>query len=302
MRSKCIFVSFLVALALSGCGPEGEEPAPAEPGDVSTSYGEVVVHYVQDIGERDDESPLSVPFTMAARFVRGSHGDRQAVRHLLGEDLPEADLDLEECEGPSAIAVRPPSALSGSLELLDAGDLLVRLDDEEVRVEDWSFPSVYGMVSGVLYGGGEDLGLPFRPGRDYHFVSSGNAGVAAFDVGLTAPDEIGGLSIAGSEVAVEGAAVDLEGPIEVRWEPGAEGAEVLIELAWTHFASEQRVVCRSRDDGAAELPAAAAARVADPGASDVRLSVHRIVRAPFAADGLDLGEALFVVTVSVPLR
>ncbi len=285
----------LAALAASACGPEGEEQPAVDHGAVARSYGEVVVRYVQDLAAREEEAP-AVLFSLAARFVRGHRGDRQAVRHLLGEDLPETDLDLEECDGPSAVASRSAAALAGPLELLDAGDLLVRLDDDRVRVEDWSFPSVYGVVSGVLYGGSEDLGLPFRPGREYRVSSSGSAVVGAFDIALPAPDEISGLVVDGTEVAVDGLAVDLDGPVEVRWEPGGEASEVLIDLAWTHFASEHRVVCRSRDDGVAELPAAAAARLGDPGASDVRLSIHRITRVPFAADGLDVAEALFVVT------
>ena len=69
---------------------------------------------------------------------------------------------------------------------------------------------------------------------------------------------------------------------------------------WT--GTEQHLVCRSRDDGSAEIPTAAAARLADPGVSDGRLSLYRVSRSSFTAEGLDEGEAQFVASVTVPLR
>lgn len=276
----------------------------AERGALEASYGEVVITYVQDTGDRTDETPYE-SFSISARFVRVTDADRQTVRQLLGEDLPVATAALEECSPVDGGAGRASQGLAGSLELLDAGDLVLRLDGQTVRIPDWSFPSVYGVVAGVLYGSDASLGVPYRPAAEYRVSSSGASQLGPVELSIVAPEELSALTIGGSEVGVEPVRIDPQDFVEVRWEPAREGAgpsEVVAELSWTQFAAEHRIACRSRDDGSLELPASATARLADPGVTDARLTVHRVVRIRFSAEGLDDGDAYFVVTANVPLR
>jgi len=306
VRSTCVQLALILLFAGVGCGPETDSPDGVDHAGLSTSFGEVVVTYSQVAADHIDdedaeEETADSPFAISARFVRGADEDRQAVRSLFGEGLPELVAPGDGCSPVESSDARQVLALAGSLELLDAGDVVVRLDGDEARVPDWSFPSVYGVVSGVLYGSDESLPLPFRPEHEYRVSGSGSSQIGSFDVSLVAPDEITGLSVAGAEVGVEAVRIEAGSPVEIRWEPGAEVADVLVELSWIHFGTEQSVLCRSRDDGDADLPASVASRLADPGVTDARLTVYRIVRSTFAADGLDEAEARFVVSVSVPL-
>lgn len=297
MRLSC--VQTLLLLTATACGPE-TEPAVGEQTDLAATYGEVVATYLQDVGGREDRGEADA-IDISARFVRGDAGDWPAVRSLLGEDLPDLDVPLEECTRVEPSAPRQARALSSPVEFLDVGGLLLRTDGEEVRIPDWSFPSVYGVVSGVLYGGEGALSTPYHPEHEYRVTSSGSSQIAPFEASLVAPAELTDLVVAGAEVGVEPVRLEGTAAPEIRWEPAGDAAEVVAELSWSQFALEQRVVCRSRDDGSLEIPAMIRARLADPGVSDVRLSVHRVTRTAIAADGLDDGEALFVVTVTVPV-
>lgn len=295
---KISIILFFLVIGVVACGPEEPESIVLE-NEFPGNYGEVLFTYTQTFATESEEVETS--FQMSARFVRVHDLERNDVRLLWGEGIPENLGRRGGCQR-SSIPIRAPRehVFGGSLELLDAGELTLRLAEEEVRVANWSFPSVYGVVAGVLYGG-EELDAEFRSDDQYHIIASGGEALGPFEVALDAPEGFDGLMLSGSEVGLEAVVLEPEQPLELRWEPGRVAEEVLIELSFEQFGSEQRIVCRSSDDGAEVIPASLVSQLWDPGVQAVRLTVSRITRTSFEAEGLEDAEAMFVVSAIVPL-
>lgn len=292
----------VLALLVQGCGPEEPSPSMART-ELRGNFGEVLFAYSQPTSERADEGTVAAPpFEISARFVRVRDLGRAEARLLWGVELPQADVPLGECQQLDPAQPYQDTVLSSSVELLDAGELSLRLGDLELGLPTQSFPSVYGVVSGVLYGG-ETLDVPFQPEQPYRIVSRGSEAIGAFEVDVAAPEEFESLVVAGAEVGVEPVVLEAAGqPLEVRWEPGRASNEILVELSYSQFGVEQRVACRSQEDGVVEIPAHMASRLLEAGVSDARLVISRVARSHFTADGLDEGEAVFVVTAATPIE
>jgi hypothetical protein len=284
-----------------GCAPEesSSEELESEP---TTNFGEVVLAYVQPTASRErDQERSSDALSLSARFVHIRDIARHEERFLWEEDLPLVDVAVNECQEPEARS-RRDLVLSGSLELLDAGDLSLQAANQEQRVPDWNFPSVYGVVAGVVYGGDEPLELGFHPQIEYRLSSTGSEQIGAFEVAIRSPAELTGVVVGGVEVGDEPITIESPAALEVRWEPDEETNEVLVELSYAHFSNEQRWVCRSREDGQIEIPAHITSRLWEAGVSDPHLVIYRLRRQPFRAESLEEAEALFVVSLTIPLE
>jgi len=290
----------VVVALTAACGPEEPSPAMART-ELRGNFGEVILAYTQSTSERADEGAMTPPFEISARFVSVRDLGRAQARLLWGAELPPSDVPLGECQQLDPSQHYRDTMLSGSVELLDAGALSLRLGEQELAVPSLSFPSVYGVVSGVLYGG-EAVEVAFQPEQVYQVLSRGSEAIGAFEVDIAAPEELESLIVAGAEVGVEPVTLEAPGqPLEVRWEPGRASNEILVELSYSQFGVEQRVVCRSQEDGVVEIPAHMAGRMLEAGVSDARLVVFRVARASFAAEGLDEGEVLFVLSAATPI-
>jgi hypothetical protein len=290
-----------LAIVAQGCGPEEPSPSMART-DLRGNFGEIVFAYAQPTSERADEGSVAAsPFEISARFVRVRDLGRAEARLLWGMELPPADVPLGECQPLDPAQPYQDTVLSSSVELLDAGELSLRLGDQELGLPTQSFPSVYGVVSGVLYGG-EGLDVPFQPEQQYRVASRGSEAIGAFEVDVAAPEEVESLVVGGGEVGVEPVTLEAAGqPLEVRWEPGRVSNEVFVDLSYSQFGAEQRVACRSQEDGVVEIPARIVGRLLEAGVSDARLVISRVARAHFSAEGLDEGEAVFVVSAATPI-
>jgi hypothetical protein len=259
----------------------------------------VLLTYRQTFTELSDEGPA--PFQVSARFVRVRDLGWHEVRDLWGDELPLTDVPRGECRPIESSSSRPGDFLSGSLELLDAGELSLTIEGEEFRVPRQSFPSVFGFAAGVEYEG-EGPDMDFLPEREYRLLSNGSEEISGFDLDLVAPSEFEALAVDGAEVGVETPVIDASGQaLEVRWEPGTASSEIYLELSMSQFGFERRIVCHSQDDGMIEVPEPLTSRLLEAGVSDTRLVIYRVARTGFAAEGLDDAEVLFVVSAIVPL-
>jgi hypothetical protein len=297
VSKAAVFLACVLATSVA-CGPE---EAPIEPArePLDGNYGEVLFTYAQQLTARAE--PEEPSFQVSARFVRVRDIGQRDVRTLWGGGAPDTGLPRGECEQSADDAATPHQVLlDGSVDLLDAGELTLRTDEDAEPIPNWSFPSVYGVVAGVLYGRG-DLSLSFAPGRAYRVVSNGSAALGAFEVVVVAPDVFEAVAIGEVEAGVEPVVLDASQPIELRWEPGQGTDEVVIEISYSLFGGEQRITCRSHDDGLEELPRELVAPLWAPGVGDARLTFYRVARVAFGAEGLDEAEAVFVVSATVPL-
>ncbi len=296
LRSTIGLIALILALG-AACAPD-EPSGEVLREDLSSNFGEVVLSYAQPLEETDQ---LTDALRFSARFVRIRDIARQEERFFWGEELPWAEVPLNECQEPRS---RPEhdQMLAGSLELLDAGDLTLQAINEEQRIPDWNFPSVYGVVAGVIYGADEPLDVGFQPGTVYRLASNGSDQIAPFEIALRAPNELLGVTVGGIEAGIEPIIIDGPNPVEVRWEPGEEGGEVLAEISFAQFSTEQRRICRSRDDGYLEIPASITSGMWEAGVSDARIILYRVRRQTFATEGLEEAEALFIVSLAIPLQ
>lgn len=298
-RLVAITLTSLV-MSTAGCGDVEPDTSVSQDG-LAGNFGEVLFSYRQTFSDITEEEPA--PFQITARFVRVRDLGWQEVRELWGDELPPTDVPLGECIPIDTALPRQDDVLSGSgsLELLDAGDLSLTIGEEELRVPRQSFPSVFGFAAGVEYEG-EAFDMVFQPEREYRLLSSGSEEISSFDFILLAPEEFENLTVNGAEIGLEVPVVDSsDQPMEIRWEPSRETNEIFLELSMIQFGVEQHVVCHSPEDGVIEIPASIAAKLLEAGVSDSRLVIYRIARTAFPVEGLDEAEALFVVSGIVPL-
>lgn len=303
-----VFIGISLVATLASCGDVERDTSVAQE-ELTGNFGEVLFSYRQSFTELTDEGPA--PFQVSARFVRVRELGWHEVRDLWGDELPLSwgdelpltDDPSEECRAFDTVVPRQDDFLSGSLELLDAGELSLTIGDEELRVPRQSFPSVFGFAAGVEYEG-EALDMDFLPEREYRLLSNGSEEISAFNLALVAPDEFEALAVGGAEVAVETPVVESSGQgLEVRWEPGISSSEIFLELSiMNQFGFEQRIVCHSQEDGAIDIPPSLTSRFLEAGVSDARLVIYRVARTVFSVEGLDEAEVLFVVSAIVPLN
>lgn len=301
MKLTGTIVGFLLLWLTVGvaCAPE-ESSQEVLQAELSTEVGEILISYAQPLGE-PVEDQLIDSFQISARFIRIRDIERQEVRSLWSEELPLVDASIDECESIESSSHRD-QMLTGSLELLDAGELRMQVDGEEERIPNWNFPSVFGVVAGVLYGSDDGLGLGFVAEQEYRLVTDGSEEIGAIELAMQSPSELSGVVVGGVELSDEGVTLESPSALDIRWEPSDSGSEILIELSYAQFNSEQRLVCRSHDDGDLELPSRTVSRLWEAGVSDARLVIYRVVRQPFNVEGLSEGEAVFMVSLTIPLE
>jgi len=290
--------AFVLAVA-SGCGAD-PDPVSDEIGGAVGGFGEILVAYDQYYGGGGEDNGES--FSVSASFVRTRDVDPAAARQLFGEDLPLGTSALHDCGEVDPLPSRHDGALAGSLELLDAGELTIRVDNEEARVPDWSFPSVYGVASGVFYGGDDDVGVRYRPGAPYVLSGGGSGSIGGFSTGLTAPEALEVLSVGGADVGVEAARIEVGTPLVVQWTESPRGEPTIVDLTWSQFGLEQRYTCRVVDESSVVLSESLTSRLGEAGVGDIRLTLMRLTRASFRAEGLDEAEAIFRVSAQIALE
>jgi hypothetical protein len=265
------------------------------------NFGEILMGYV-DQSAVDSDNEVLPPFTLSARFIRLRDLARQDVHALMGESVPVGDVPLGACRSEDSLpSPRQEQIPEGSLELLDAGDLNLYVADGAYRIPSWNFPSVYGVVAGVAYGSDEPLEVQYRPAQEYRLEATGTSEIGPFSVALAAPDELGLLVVAGSEVGVEEPHLEKGVPLELRWEPGRVASRIVVVLSYEHFGGERRVLCRPREEGAVDIMPEFTNDLWSPGVSEIRLVLHRFREESFQAEGLDEGQLTFLVSTVIPL-
>jgi hypothetical protein len=166
----------------------------------------------------------------------------------------------------------------------------VRAGDRTVRLEPRRFPDLWNVISGVIYAGDDEL-----PSSEWHFSAPGNAAsrVGAFDVDVRAPDELAQVTLADQPLA-PGATVTLpRRAFGVRWSAGEAGDLVVVAFEPAGDERSATIACTARDEGALEVDAAWADRVADLARAGATVSVHRVRTRPFALPPLESAQVVF---------
>lgn len=242
-------------------------------------------------------------FVVEARFVRYPPSLEAEVREVLGlaelDGLPPADLCSTRTR--SATPGLDSAPRGTEIELLDVGRILVRGGGAEHPLAVRTFPDLLDMMSGVTYGGVSTL--PYIPGRRYDIRGESDRSPW---VSVDAPPEWDDLRVNGSSVR-EGlfGAFDAEPELELEWIPWTDRpSDLVVSLTWTGGDGARRgLICHPADDGSFRLPASAVDLLPPaPELADMTLRVERVVRVSFPLDRFDEAEALFRVSLAIPVR
>jgi hypothetical protein len=278
------FPVFFLSLALSGCSGEQatEEPAAEQAarfGLISVAYG----HDWQESGE-------GMLLTTTAQFVRYTAMNQDQVARLLalpldpGRDLPGVDrCKIYDLSVDAEVAKEPEE--QGNVELLEAGDLQVQTQQQQIVLAPKHFPGLLPFISGVVYSEAQ-AGLVELAGR-VRASSQGGETVGTFSA-QTASPALPRILRVGDTAPSQIAPLMKDRDLSVRWQAAeaVAGDVTYLELRFSRNKRDLALRCQPQDDGLFELPQAMLAEVA----GKVTLELARLRRTFFTASGLDQGE------------
>jgi len=286
----------LVFSACAGEPPPGEESNAAQ----AARFGLISVTYGHNWAETGEGMLLST----AAQFVRYSDLNRAQVGRLLAlpldpdRDLPGVDrcrIDDLSVDLKSSVPTEPES---GSLELLEAGDLQVQTPSRNIRLAPKHFPGLLPFISGVIYGEAE-ASLVEVAGK-VRASSSGGEAVGAFVAQLGSPG-LPRLEQVGSSGPSQAIALPRDRDLTLRWQPASDtqiGDVLYLELRFSKGARDQALRCRLADDGSFAIPQPLLTEVGGPAV----LEIARLRRTAFMASGLDQAELRVTVRDTADLQ
>lgn len=300
-RTFAVSLSLLIAFGAMGCS--GEEGLDTEQtAHKGSRLGLVHVSYEHDWLDKQNSGLL----TSTAQFVRYRDIDRDLVARMLAlplnptTDLPGVDLcqvtDLSI--GPAAEAALE-SEEQGSVELLEAGDLEVRMERRSVTLSPRHFPGLLPFISGVIYG--EAQATQVTPADRVLAAGTGGQAVGVFSAAADSPrlpniTHIDGFSPSPRLV------VDGGSPLSLRWKATGgpqhvENNALYMELRYTAGKRDMALRCRPRDDGAFTINGSLLTHLS----GRVTLELVRLSSTIFTAKGLDQGELQVAVKDSAEI-
>ena len=289
-----------VALFCVGCsGPEDLDEASL---GGKGRFGLVYVNYDHDWAERGE----AVLFTTTAQFVRYAAMAEDQVARLLALPLdPAKDLPaVDQCRTYDlSLELLAEEAVeneeTGSIELLEAGNLRIQTDAQTVTLAPRHFPWLLPFISGVIYGEAQN-GVVERV-AGVKATAEGGEAVGAFAAQLDSPELPRLLQVAQGQPSPLVVASRSQ-PLAVRWSPaGAETGRnevTYLELRYNKGKRDLALRCQLKDDGAFEVPASHLAGLV----GKVPLEIARLKRAFFSASGLQRGELRVTVRDTAALQ
>jgi hypothetical protein len=273
MRTSWIAATATLCCAAFGCSANVSAEAPP-PSEGASSTAAIVV-----VQRTIDESASA---ETVARFLRvpGGAASDDALR-LVGApvDFPAAGACVSVGNDSPTSGVDPAI----SVELLDVGTVAVAANGLETTLLARQVPDVVDLVSGVVYARAADVDqLPAVAPYELRVTGSAATG-GPFVIAADAPADLVALAVSRQDTRAvtlaAGASVDLE------WSPGSADDLVYVDMD----ASERMPTLRCAFADASGRGSIAAALVPDSGT----LSVHRLRRTHFSAQGVDSGEMRF---------
>jgi hypothetical protein len=212
-------------------------------------------------------------------------GARDRERAPLGRCvLLDGEAQLED-----ALATSPPDA---AVQMLDAGDVLVRVAGQTIKMSPRYVPDIVPFVSGVVYDaevvsdGIIELGAG---SRDEASISAfGGQQVGRFDTAAELPAMPRFVTVAGA-AADTSAEIDGGSDLPLTWTADA-GSRGTVTLSIGRDAGPA-LRCRVADTGRFVIPSGPLARIIDAARGEtLAVSIKRSRRSPFPAPGIDLAE------------
>jgi hypothetical protein len=307
MRSLFLAASLILA---TGCSVAVVDEAGGEPDDnvqASSSQGNVAVDRVVAL----DDGAVSRTH-VSARFVRVSGGiDQRAAERVVGtarssdgrlvHDAPTG-CSWQETPAPGA----PPA--TGSIELLDVGDIVVRAGSRSLPLAARAFPDVGDLVSGVVYTS-RDHSSELPDAVTYSIDTSGSPFVESFSAEVEAPATPVRVYLSQPRLGLERLPLDADElafapgeELTIAWEPGSATAGDRIYLDLASVDEDGALLrCVFEDDGEGVVPAHLTSFASGVDV-DVALHRHRRVSAALKRRAGGIDEAVVDFDFAVAAR
>jgi len=271
LRSPIVALGALLLAA--GCTVTGD--ADDAGAAMQARAGSLAIVQVEREAGEDDPDVATPRAVLGAAFARYRGLDGRAVIELLGgRAVPVGACALAGADGAAFAA---PEA---EVELMDVGDLEVRVAGTRTRLVPRAFPDLAGLVSGAFYAEDATLGPAVAEVDEYVVRADGSEAVPPFEVVVVAPPGFSEVMVDGVEAgAVDGLTRGED--VELAWDGGDPRDRVEIDVA----AGGDVLQCVARDDGAFRVPGALLAEL--QGDEEARLVFRRVRQQTFDAEGVD---------------
>jgi hypothetical protein len=217
-------------------------------------------------------------------------GSPAAAGEISGPTLGRCALVDDEALLDDALATSPPDA---AVQMLDAGELLIHVAGQTLKVAPRYVPDIVPFVSGVVYDAEVSALEPLaETARDDAYIAAfGGQQVGRFVVPAEVPPAPRLLSVDGER----------DSDLALTWAPDASGrGPVEVVLAGE---AGPAVRCLVADTGAFTVPAALTAKLGEVLRGEpLTLSIQRTRRTPFGAPGLESADIEITVRDVVVVR
>ncbi len=299
---RIAILAVVAALVLVSCSDkEGDPTAPSRPmmvsrGIITASFNRFIETSLRDPFEQ---------FSLIGMFVRHDVEETYTVESLFDFQMADVNLALDTCTAPARVltnsAARGPKGET-TIELLDIGDLSLRVNKEKKPIPTRTFPDLLKVIIGVIYTADETHGVVFSPGETYDLQATGTDEITAFRVALEAPEDLGDVKVDGIKPGDQPLIVRHGEEMELVWEGDGYGDEVVATLSWMSMGAPWSMTCRMRDDGVFIIPETTLAKMPDTlTCSDGELSITRVRQVAFRSENLSSGSFQFAVSTNFPV-
>lgn len=296
-----LFAIIVVVFDVSCSDQRANQISPSRP--MMVSRGIITASF-----NRYVESSLSDPFeqfNLIGMFVRHDVEETYTVESLFDFQMADVNLALDTCAMPARVL--PNSAARGpqsetTIELLDIGDLALRVNKEKKPIPTRTFPDLLKVIVGVIYTADETQGVVFSPGETYDLQATGTDEITAFRVALEAPEDLGDIKVDGIKPGDQPLIVRQGEEMELIWEGDGYGDEVVANLSWMSMGAPWSMTCRMRDDGLFVISETYLAGMPDPlTSSDGEFTITRVRQVAFRSEDLSSGSFQFAVSTNFPI-
>ncbi len=299
----------LPLLLLVRCAEEVDPEALLQ-SEPATRFALVTLTY----SERASAPDAAAPKVMVnGVFARHAGVERDEVLRILNLPNTLDSVTRELVEGACVVTVRDYGDANigqrdgAFVDLIDAGDLQIRLDGIDRLLRRRTFPDIFPMVSGLTYEGE----LPNL--RDIHSLgrvsieSHGSHEIGNFGASVTAPPIPRLLEVGGSHITTDYASIDWSTDLDIKWQvqnPDPSQSPVFVEIKVVQLDQSASLHCRVPDKGSAGINLAELAPLANQADDDATISlvVRRVRRTHFMAPKFQLCELTFVSRDAVFLQ
>jgi hypothetical protein len=178
-------------------------------------------------------------------------------------------------------------------ELLDIGDVGLRVPSGPVKLTRQAFPTVTDFISGVLYTTRDRLPDTLA-NRELRLYSTGSSGVMAFDVAVEGSPFPRGVTVDATPLG-EVARLSTMASLELRWSPGRTGDRIWVEIAANY--GKKTWSCAFEDDTGRGVLTGVQSNEYGEG----RLIIHRITSKPIPISPLDRAEVRMDMRITQPV-